>query len=83
MILVAPGTILAMTPKSDLLGGPTKENARTLLSPSGSNGPIIDSKNHARTFIRCFCFKISDVNICLLFSNQVIFIKVALIFYII
>ena len=47
MILIAPGTILAMTPKLDLLGGPTKENARTLLSPDGSNGPYKDPKNHA------------------------------------
>ena len=36
-----------MTPKSDLLSGPTQENARTLLSPSRSNGPIKDTKNHA------------------------------------
>ena len=47
MILIAPGTILAMTPESDLLGGPTKENARTPLSPDGSNGPYKDPKNHA------------------------------------
>ena len=42
MILVVPGTILAMTPKPDLLSGPTKENARTSLSLDGSNGPIKD-----------------------------------------
>ena len=47
MILIAPGTILAMTPKSDLLSGPTKENARTLIPLVRSNGPTKDTKNHA------------------------------------
>ena len=55
MILIAPGTILAMTPKSDLLGGPTKENARTPLSPDGSNGPYKDPKNHATSQSNHFC----------------------------
>ena len=52
MILVVPGTILAMTPNPDLLSGPTKENARTSLSFDGSNGPTKDSLINAHTLCK-------------------------------